>query len=338
MIFSLETFDALLRGAVSTYEDENGALRTKRFTDAQIEAIGSRIQNGPYHNAGMRLDMWTDAEGIFMSFHYARITTRIFLSVDVYEDGVLTYSYKEKNSFDNKSGEMSVKFEKAGRKRVTVYLPYSADLAFDRIELAGESFVEPYTDYSGYILMMGDSITHGYDAEITSQTYADIVMRRLDLDGINQGVAGYSFHCESLDPELFAGKKLPDIITVAYGTNDWNGKTHENFCRDVDEFFSRLRQIYPTVPVLVITPVFRASHYIPTKAGTFEFARGYISSAAKKYENVYVLDGDKLVAHIYDFFRDVRLHPNDAGFVSYGAGVSDAVAQILGIRPKTFLI
>ena len=338
MIFNKEIFDSVLRGAYDTCTLEDGALYARRFTEQQRRVIGEKVPTVPYHNAGMRLDFYTDAEGMSMQFRYLRHTSRIFISIDVYEDGVMTYSYLENNAFDAKCGSFDFSFEKKGKKRVTVYLPYTADLAFERIELAGESFIEPYTDYAGYILMMGDSITHGYDAERTSQSYASCVMRRLDLDGMNQGVGGYTFHQESLDPALFEGKKQPDIITVAYGTNDWNGKTHENFCRDIDEFFVRLREIYPSVPVLVITPVYRASHYIPTKAGTFEFAHEYLTTAAKKHPNVYVLDGDKMVPHVYDYYRDVRLHPNDAGFATYGAYVADAVAEILGIRPRTFLI
>ena len=56
------------------------------------------------------------------------------------------------------------------------------------------------------------------------------------------------------------------------------------------------------------------------------------------YDGVWVLDGDKCVPHIYDYFRDVRLHPNDAGFATYGMVVSDAVAEILNIRPRVSFI
>lgn len=338
MLFTKEMFDLTLRGAVSTYEDERGALCADRFTNAQREEISKRVPAAPYHNAGMRFDFVTDAESIAMSFRIKRLTSRIFLSIDIFEDGVLTYSYIEKNTFDKRHGSFEYNFEKKGEKRITVYLPYSADLAFDVIELSGESFVRPYTEYSSYIYMMGDSITHGYDAEITSASYANIVMRRLDADGINQGAAGYVFCADSIDPELFAGKRKPDIITVAYGTNDWAHKTKDDFTRDTVAFFDRLCEIYEGIPILCITPVFRAGYYIDTAAGNFAWAREFITESAKKHENVYVLDGDKLVPHVYDFFRDVRLHPNDAGFASYGAHVGDAVAHILGIRPKTFLI
>ena len=338
MLFTKEIFEAALRGAESVYEDERGALCTNRFTEAQKTVISKRVPTVPYHNAGMRLDIITDAESISMSFRCLRLTSRIFFSIDIYEDGVLCYSYIEKNSFDRRSGEFDYKFEKKGEKRVTVYLPYSADLAFDKIELSGESFVRPYEDYSCFVYMIGDSITHGYDAEITSQTYANIVMRRLNADGINQGAAGYVFCADSLDPALFDGKRQPDIITVAYGTNDWSGKQREDFVRDAEAFFDRICDIYPDTPILYITPIFRASHYIPTAAGEFDQACETLAQIAKRHDNVYVLDGDKMVPHLYGFFRDVRLHPNDAGFATYGACVSDAVAHILGIRPKTFLI
>ena len=337
MIFDKETFDSVLRGAYTTYTLEDGALCTRRFSDIQRAVIEPKIPNCPHHHAGMRLDFYTDAESIEMEFRYNRLTSRIFYSVDVYEDGVMTYSYVEKNAVDHKKGKPSHTFEKKGRKRVTVFLPYAIDLAFERIELTGESYIEPYTEYSGYVWMMGDSITHGYDAQITSQSYAAIAMRRLDLDGINQGAAGYVFDADLIDPALFEGRKRPDIITVAYGTNDWNTKTREDFCRDIDEFFARLNEVYPGIPVLVITPIFRGAHYTTSKVGTFYFARDYIASTAKKYDNNYVLDGDKMVPHIYDYFRDVRVHPNDAGFATYGAYVADAISEILGIRPRTFI-
>ena len=338
MKLTKDIFDSILRGAYSTCEDEHGRLCTRRFTDRQKEIIARRCPNNIYQHPGMRLDFFTDAESISMAFGYAHFTTRIFMSIDIYEDGVMTYSYVEKNAFDAHRGEFTFAFEKKGRKRVTVYLPFSLELAFERIELTGESYIEPYTDYSGYVWMIGDSITHGADCERTSQSYANIAMRYLDLDGINQGVGGYVFCADSLDGELFAGGRIPDAITVAYGTNDWSGKDKDAFCRDTDEFFDRLRELFPTVPVLVITPVFRAAHYVTTKVGTLDFARSYIEQSAKKHDNVYVLDGDKLVPHLYDYFRDVRLHPNDAGFATYGQGVADALSEMLGIRPKVQFI
>lgn len=338
MIFNEQIFKDVIRGEYAAYADDTGALRTKRFTDYQTSVFAQRCPTSTYQQAGMRLDFYTDAQAIEMAFRYDHLTSRIFLSVDIYEDDVMTYSFVEKNAFDIKSGSFRHEFEKQGRKRVTVYLPYSVELIFDRIELTGESFVEPYLDYSAYAYMIGDSITHGFDAERTSQSYACVAQRRLGIDIINQGVGGYVFLEKSLDPELFANKKQPDIITIAYGTNDWAGKTNEDFCRDIDAYFVRLREIYPATPVLVITPVWRAAYYVTTKVGKFDYACSYIAEAAKKHENIYVLDGDKLVPHVYDYFRDVRLHPNDAGFATYGAGVADAIADILGIKPKMYFI
>ncbi len=338
MKISEKQFKEIIRGEYMAFADENGTLYTKRFTDRQTEFIARKCPNNVYHQAGMRLDFTTDAEAISMAFRYTHLTSRIFLSIDIYEDSVLTYSFKTNNTFDIREGSFKHVFEKEGEKRVTVYLPYTAELCFDSIELEGESFVEPYQKYSAFAYMIGDSITQGFDAEITSQTYVSTAIRTLDMDAINQGVGGYVFLADSLDSELFASKKLPDIITVAYGTNDWAGKTHEDFCRDTDEFFARLRQLYPNIPVLVITPVYRAAHYITTKVGAFDYARDYIRDSAKKHDSIYVLDGDKLVPHSCDYFRDVRLHPNDAGFATYGAGVAAAISEILKIKPVVHFI
>jgi len=333
-----QIFKSIIRGEYKAYANEKGELLTKRFTDKQAEVIARRCPSGVYQQAGMRLDFYTDAQAIEMAFTYTHLTSRIFMSVDIYEDSVLTYSYKQTNTFDIKEGSFRHVFEKNGKKRVTVHLPYSVELCFENIELEGASIVEPYEDYSAFAYMLGDSITHGYDAETTSQTYVNVALRQLDMDVINQGVGGYVFCADSLDGELFEGKKAPDIITIAYGTNDWAGKSNEDFCRDIDAFFARLREIFPSTPVLMITPVWRAAHYVTTKAGTFEYAHEYIAQAAKKHEGIYVLDGYKLVPHAYEYFRDVRLHPNDAGFVTYGIGVANAIAEILNIKPVIHFI
>ena len=338
MLLSLDQIKDITRGC-ARIEEQDQTFVLMRFTEKQAQAyrdIGNEdFYNKTFATAGVRLAFRTDSSKIAFDYRFTRCSSRQFAYFDVYLDGALTGHFGTQG-LECMTGHIELPIP-AATEKVEIHFPWSHGVRLSHVEIDDNSTVtglhRPHT-----MICFGDSITHGYDAEMTSQSYASIVMRRLDLDGMNQGVGGYTFHHESLDPALFEGRTQPDIITIAYGTNDWSGKTNENFTRDIDEYFVRLRELYPDVPVLVITPVFRASHYIPTKAGTFEYAREYLANAAKKHPNTYVLDGDKLVPHLYDCFRDVRLHPNDAGFVTYGASVADAVAEILGIRPKSFFI
>ena len=330
-----EIFKSIIKGSVTAYEDEQGRLRTTRFTPYQSEVIARSIPRNVYQQAGMRLDFYTDAEALEMAFLYAHNTSRLFMSVDVYVDGLMSYVYREPNCVDNKSGEFSYTFEKKGRKHVTVYLPFSVELYITKLELDGATYAVPYDDYSGFVYVIGDSITQGFDTDYTSYSYVNIAMRRLNLDYINQGVGGFFYEAESLDEHLFDGSRKPDMILLSYGSNDWSRKTREDFEAETEEYYKRLREIYPDIPVLSLTPVWRSDSYKVTKAGSFEYVRSFITATALAYEGIYVLNGDKLVPHMSEFFRDVRLHPSTLGFESYGIAVSDSIEKILGITPPT---
>ena len=56
-----QIFKSIIKGNVSAWEDEQGRLRTERFSDAQKEVIGKLIPRNMHQQAGMRLDFYTDA-------------------------------------------------------------------------------------------------------------------------------------------------------------------------------------------------------------------------------------------------------------------------------------
>lgn len=330
-----QIFKSIIKGNVSAWEDEQGRLRTERFSDAQKEIIGKLIARNVHQQAGMRLDFYTDAESIEMSFDYAYNTSRLFMSVDVYVDGLMSYVYYERNCVDNKHGEFKYVFEKKGRKRVCVYLPFSVELLITRFELEGAEYVTPYEDHAGFVYVVGDSITQGFDTEYTSYSYVNLAMRRLNLDYLNQGVGGYYYDADSLDEHLFDGKKQPDLILVSYGSNDWTHKERDEFEANCERYFDRLREVFPDTPVLALTPVWRSDSVKASKAGSLEYVRSFICATALANEGIYVLNGDKLVPHMSEFFRDVRLHPNTLGFEAFGIAVSDAIEKILKLEPET---
>ena len=335
MTVTLDLFSEIIRGAYDVYKDDDGAIRTKRFSDKQAKIIARDCEVNTHHHAGMRLDFTTDASDISMSFRYIHNNSRLFMSIDIYEDGVMTGYFKDNNCIDNRCGSFSHKFEKSGKKRVTVYLPFDVDLAFDKIELSGESHITPYNDYTGYIYVIGDSITQGYDAQFCSYSYVNTAMRSLGADYINQGVGGYVYRAASLDPELFANRKKPSAILVSYGSNDWSGKTREKFEEETVEFYQKLREYYPDIPVLSLTPIWRSDYKRKTASGDFDYIRDFITKTALSHKGISVLDGDKLTPHLSDFFLDVRLHPSDLGFTSFGIAVAQALSKVTGITPPT---
>ena len=117
-----------------------------------------------------------------------------------------------------------------------------------------------------------------------------------------------------LDPDLPFD---PDIITVAYGTNDWSHCERDALIRSANEFFARLRAQYPKAQIFAVTPTWRADNHRVTKVGPFAEAGKIVRAAAEAQKDVTVIEGENLVPHLSNFFSDAYLHPNDAGFRYY---------------------
>jgi lysophospholipase L1-like esterase len=164
------------------------------------------------------------------------------------------------------------------------------------------------------ILVLGDSITQGYDAVYPSQSYANKLAWALDAEIVNQAIGGEIFRPAILDENL---PFTPDLITVAFGTNDWSGQTAENFEKNADGFYTKLATLYPNTPVFAILPIWRADWEKVTRAKPFHESREILRGLAEKHPNFRVIDGMSLTPHLPAFFSDLYLHPNDLGFEIY---------------------
>ena len=175
--------------------------------------------------------------------------------------------------------------------------------------------------------MLGDSITHGFNAERQYLTYANILGDRLDAEILNQGIGGDKFHAPNIDAEL---PFTPDIITVAYGTNDWAAAIPE-LAEKIDEYFRKLRTVYPDTPVFAIPPIWRGNTDGIVKNGlSLEDVRTLVREKAEKY-GCYAVDSARLVPPAEAFFMDRFLHPNDTGFILYGVNLADIIKKELNI-------
>ena len=77
----------------------------------------------------------------------------------------------------------------------------------------------------------------------------------MDADLTNKGIGG-----DMVFPELVCEREanMPDLITVAYGTNDWGCRTQDEFLKKYTLFMQKLTEMYPKIPIYAITPVWRA--------------------------------------------------------------------------------
>ena len=251
-------------------------------------------------SGGTRLELITDATEL--SFDYmASDSHERANTVDLYIDNILTGVYEIGEKL---KGKISFTMPE-GEKRVTVYLPCESIFGIKNFEINGG--YKSVKDKGQKILIIGDSITQGAGPQISSASYLNTVTRKLNHTLLGQGVGGYRYEpCDLMKIDGFD----PDRIIVFLGTNYYDTPFEQyDYKGAVIEFYKRLTELYPNVPVLCITPLWRNNDV--------DFPRLYwcidtIKEACSHYEHITVCDGFNLVPNVDQCFSD-GVHPNAYG-------------------------
>ena len=191
------------------------------------------------------------------------------------------------------------------------------------IELDDGAFVRPHK-YDCKMLFIGDSITQGWASSLDSYSYAYRISSFFNAESVIQGIGGAYFNEESFDSLPFD----PDIVFVAYGTNDFGHyKTYDELRAHCEAHLGLIAEEYKGKKVFVLSPIWREQR--DGKAmGTFEGCRAIIIDAAEKLGLIHI-DGLKLVPPLPSLFADGFLHPNDNGFSLYAENLSKEVQKLI---------
>ncbi|MDY5941491.1 MAG: SGNH/GDSL hydrolase family protein [Eubacteriales bacterium] len=323
MLQTTEELRPYIYGAVRIETGEDGFLSFRRLTALQEEVLVRRgFSPRELATAGVKLDFYANGGEVRFDYHATRGAAVNHLEIDATVDGIELYHFENPEQIDV-DGTVAFRVpERDGMSRVTVFFPNLAAMKIKNL-VVPDGIRRAMRGTR--ILMAGDSITHGYYASHPRLSYPNIVGERLNADVLNQGIGGDKYHADNLDPELPFD---PDIITVAYGTNDWAAAIPD-LAAKIDAYYARLRTIYPNTPVLAIPPIWRGKTDGVTKNGlTLEDVRNLVRDTARRY-GCYIADSSRLVPPHEDFFFDKTLHPNNLGFTFYGEAVADLVNEIL---------
>ncbi len=321
MKLTYEQIKSITRGAAS-FLTEGDMIIPRRYTEAQI-AYFDTLKGFPVRarcSAGLRFDLVTDSDTLDIELAFGEFYSSRNVTLDIFVDGTMVHT-------DDIAGreEYCARFEKKGKKRVTVWFPYTVEVKIKSVELSDGATLEPYCDYTKNVLFFGDSITQGCYTTFSANTLANILARNYNWNTVNQGVSGFWFSGEWFDDAFdFA----PEMIFAAYGTNDWSlCKDIEKFKASVHSFFAEVTRRYSGVPVVTLLPIWRKDMN-NERPYTFHEIRGTIEAIAKEYPNVYVVDAFPFVPHLPEFFGDGNIHPNDLGFFAYADGTSDELRRL----------
>ena len=326
MKLSIKDIRSIAHGALRVEENAEGEIALYRFTEKQM-ALYERVNTGfwekSFGTAGVRLEMDTDADTLDLHYHTRAASSRRFYYFDVFVDGVMVKHFGHediKQAFSTLHVDLP-----AGTHRVCVYLPNLAAATIQSLELSDDANFKP-VERKTKLLAFGDSITQGYDARFASQSYANLLADKLGAELVNMGIGGEVFRPELVDAEM---NYSPDIVTIAYGTNDWSGQERERTEACSAQFYANVRKAFPNAKIFAITPIWRADNHRVTKVGVFEEGREIVRAAARAV-GATIIEGDGMIPHLPEVCSDAYLHPNDYGFKFYANALYDAIAAHLG--------
>lgn len=323
MKLSNEQIRSITFGA-ARFEESEAGIRPLRFTEAETEYYKNFSEDyykKSFASSGIRLEFTTDSRRFSFAARTAPGSSRPFCHFDLYLNGV----FHAQVGADTTEASLSAEWDLGeGEKEVKLYLPWSVSTTLTRVTLDDGASLTP-AKKSRRMLIYGDSITQGYDTLHPSLSYASLLTDALDAEAFDKGIGGERFRIAlaEVTPDI-----EPDIITVAYGTNDWSGRELSEFERECRGFYEALSAKHPNAKIFAITPIWRADHITrTTSVGDFFHVKDFIEQVAATLPNMTVIYGYDCVPKDPKYFSDAYLHPNDEGFIYQFKGIYEQIKK-----------
>jgi len=335
MKLTFEQIRSVVCGAAYITEEPDG-IHFHRFTRAQEEYYRpTGFYDKVFSTAGIRLSFRTNSRTLSLKVCTSPGSSRTYYAHDLLVDTVLTDSlsnYEERvlpqvyTGVKLPLGQAEKTFElEEGVKQIDLCLPWSVNSVLEELSLDDGAFLEP-VHRQGKLLQFGDSITHGYDALHPAAGYSVRLADAMGMEAFNKAIGGEMF-CPGLAalPEDFQ----PDIITAAYGTNDWSNRTEDVYAENCLGFYKTLRETYPDARIFALLPIWRGDQKPDRKFGDFGRIFPLIRGICDGIGGIDVIDCYDFVPKEADRFADRVLHPNDSGFVHYFENLYTAIREKL---------
>lgn len=289
--------------------DSEGYMDIERFTPEQKSYLESIGMSSPTNVRLAEISFTTNSSVI--EFDYNMSGTKVGY-ISTYIDGELS-SESDATQFDG-YGTYTQKLD-GNSHRVTIYLPQQG-MTIKDFKIASAAEIQPITGRTR-AMFYGDSITQGIGIYKAADCYVNTLARLMDYEVLNYGVSGYVFDPKQIKESSYFE---PEIIYVAYGTNDATAKTdfETNFEPKVRQFITNLRELYPQTPITLITPIWTNW---ADRIANLDAARSIITTVAAEFENVSVINGLELIPAESKYFGD-DLHPNTLGAAAYAKNLS----------------
>lgn len=291
----------LMVGAARVWETSEG-LKYSRLSETQAETWKKEsdwFNKIVLSGEGVILDFDTDSE-------YFSFTISEKSNAEIWVDGLFFADYS--NVIEVKCNFSSDNFRKM--RHIVCYLPGQG--AVRNFAVSDKAAIEKHK-YERRILFIGDSITNGGCSHYAGASYPNITARAFNAERFITGVGGGYFLPAFFEKTDFQ----PDIVIVAFGTNDFSNNENFGTIKEKAEIFLRLvSENYRNKKLFCISPIWRKTDKKLSGGENF-------SEYCEKLKTVIsesgftLIEGNKLVPHDERFFDDGELHPNALGHYMY---------------------
>ncbi len=316
MKLTLEQIINVTVGAVNIWEEKDG-YHFAKCTDKQVKAwydisdtLGARAET----TTGIRLDFHTNSSTFVFKVKSGD-------RYDLYIDNVMKHFYVPGALTMKQSVELD-----EGEHRITLVFPSHTVGVLEEVCLDDGASLKCH-EFDCKILFVGDSITQGWNSRWDSLSFAYGVSRMFNAESIIQGIGGAVYHESTFDENM---KFEPDIICIAYGTNDWGFyNSKEELRKHIDAYLNLVSKKYSDKKIFGISPIWRADNEQNKPMGSFKECCDIVKEEIEKH-NMILINGEYMVPHTPEFFDDGFLHPNDIGFGVYAQNLATNIMKHRG--------
>ena len=320
-----------VRGAVRLEELEDGLVLPQRLFPEQIEHLQNiGRQDRAIATAGVVIDFATDGTEVSLDCRVIRALNPRHVIYQLVMDGgtnqgMRPYGVAEEGNVDGidlvvdgrliatvapVDGTLRFAFENPSHDEleVRIYLPSIMAVAVGNLRTNGSLKPVPAR---GYLLALGDSVTQGFVCGRPSASYPAQIASTLGIDLVNQAVAGHMFDDQVLGNfSLWRGEQ-PEVIVVAYGTNDWSHRRSTGAIEGAAvAYLDRLSWYFPKVPIYVLSPLWRVDEHEPMPCGRpLTWMHQLLGRICSRHPNMRVVDGYHGIPKDPTIFADGLLHP-----------------------------